>query len=101
MAVPKPGYHKTPSPFTSYLIYVMKPIALLTRGTATAAQKPEWLRIPQAIATFGIGRTKLYELINSKAIKSASIRQRGQLKGTRLISFDSLNDYLNKLANQD
>ena len=63
--------------------------------------KPEWLRIPKAIQTFGIGRTKLYELINSKAIKSASIRKRGQIKGTRLISFDSLNDYLNQLANQD
>ncbi|MEJ6578435.1 MAG: hypothetical protein QNL33_18010 [Akkermansiaceae bacterium] len=63
--------------------------------------KPEWLRIPLAIKTFGIGRTKLYELINSKAIKSASIRKRGQIKGTRLISFDSLNDYLNQLANQD
>ena len=70
-------------------------------STVIDNQKPEWLRIPQAIALFGIGRTKLYELINSKVIKSASIRQRGQIKGTRLISFESLNDYLNQLANQD
>lgn len=62
--------------------------------------KPEWLRIPQAIETFGIGRTKLYQLINSGSIKSVSIREKGQIKGTRLINFDSLNDFLNQLADQ-
>lgn len=65
------------------------------------ANKPEWLRIPQATQTFGIGRTKLYELIAKNRVKSVSIRERGQVKGTRLISFDSLNDYLESLVDKD
>lgn len=65
------------------------------------ANKPEWLRISQATQTFGIGRTKLYELIAKNRVKSVSIRERGQVKGTRLISFDSLNDYLESLVDKD
>ena len=57
--------------------------------------KPEWLRIPKAIDLFGVGRSKLYELIKEGKIKSASLRKRGQVSGTRLISYDSLNDYIN------
>jgi len=73
---------------------------VLSTKTGTNS-KPEWLRIPQAIQLFGIGRTKLYELIGNKRIKSASIRERGQVRGTRLISFDSLNEYLNTLAEEE
>ena len=65
------------------------------------SNKPEWLRIPQAIQTFGIGRTKLYQLITDRRIKSTSLRERGQVRGTRLISYDSLNDYLNNLADSE
>ena len=60
--------------------------------------RPEWLRIPSAIKVFGISRTKLYELISERKIKSVSLRKRGQTKGTRLLSYDSLMDYLDGLA---
>lgn len=63
--------------------------------TNTPSVKPEWLRLPQAQELFGIGRSKLYELINEGKIKSVSLRNRGQKSGTRLISYDSLNDYIN------
>lgn len=56
--------------------------------------KPEWLRVQQASALFGLGRTKLYELIGSGKIKTVSMRQRGQIKGTRLISYDSLSEFI-------
>ncbi len=62
--------------------------------------RPEWLRIPEAIKRFGISRTKLYELISDGDIKSVSLRKRGQVRGTRLISYDSMCDYLNNLADQ-
>jgi excisionase family DNA binding protein len=57
---------------------------------ADAHAKPEWLRIPQAIKLFGISRSKLYELIAAGHIRSISLRKRGQVKGTRLIEYDSL-----------
>ncbi len=60
--------------------------------------RPEWIRIPVAVKLFGISRTKLYELIGEGKIKSVSLRKRGQIRGTRLLSYDSLNDYLSGLA---
>ncbi|MEZ5327832.1 MAG: hypothetical protein R3F19_22530 [Verrucomicrobiales bacterium] len=62
--------------------------------------RPEWLRIPEAIKRFGMSRTKLYELISEGDVRSVSLRKRGQLRGTRLISYDSMCDYLNTLADQ-
>ena len=59
-----------------------------------AAIKPEWLRVHHVPAIFGIGRSKLYELIAEGRIKSASLRKRGQMNGTRLISYDSLAEYI-------
>lgn len=56
--------------------------------------KPEWVRPAQATQIFGIGRTKIYELIADGKIKSASIKPRGSVKGTRLISYDSLASFV-------
>jgi hypothetical protein len=52
--------------------------------------KPEWLRIPEAVRIFGIGRSTLYVLISEGKVKSRSLRRRGAIKGIRLISYDSL-----------
>jgi len=52
--------------------------------------KPEWVRPAQATQIFGIGRTRIYELIAEGKIKTASIKPRGTARGTRLISYDSL-----------
>jgi len=56
--------------------------------------KPEFIRVDTAIKLFGIGRTKLYELMSSGAIKAYTLRKRGQVKGTRLISYDSLVEFI-------
>ena len=66
---------------------VMKTLHKIKQDTPL---KPEWVRPAQATQIFGIGRTKIYELIADGKIKSASIRPRGAVKGTRLISYDSL-----------
>jgi len=42
----------------------------------------------------GIGRSSLYELIREGKIKSVSIRKRNAIRGIRLISADSLNQFL-------
>lgn len=59
---------------------------------------PEWLRIPAACQRFGIGRSWLYLRIASGEIKSASIRQRGAIRGIRLVSRDSLAAFIERQA---
>jgi len=65
---------------------------------AAAAAPPEWLRVKAATAFSGLSRAKLYDLIHSGRIRSASIREQGQRKGTRLISFASLRTFIESLA---
>lgn len=65
-----------------------------TGQSTKATAKPEWLRIPEATKLFGISRSKLYELIAARHIRSISLRKRGQVKGTRLIDYDSLCAFL-------
>jgi hypothetical protein len=65
---------------------------------AQSQQKPEWLRIEAAVKLFGISRTKLYDLISNKRIKSFCLRERGKVKGLRLISYDSLSEFLENQA---
>lgn len=48
----------------------------------------------EAVAHFKLSKAKLYELMNLGLIKHSSLRRRGQVKGTRLISYDSLQSYL-------
>jgi hypothetical protein len=63
-----------------------------------AALPKEWLRVSEAVAYSRLSKPKLYDLINRELIKSVSLRERGQIKGTRLISFDSLRAFLESRA---
>jgi hypothetical protein len=57
---------------------------------------PVWLRIPGAVRTFGIGRSRLYELIRDQKIRSKVLKQRrDSQRGIRLISYDSLLEFIN------
>ena len=62
----------------------------MTEYELTKTVKPELIRVDNATEIFGIKRTKLYELMACGEIKAFSLRKRGQIKGTRLISYDSL-----------
>jgi|GEM_PF-1086380 len=66
----------------------------VAKHVSTEYVKPEWVRPSQATKVFGIGRTKLYELIAEGKIKSVSLKKRGTARGTRLISYDSLVDFV-------
>lgn len=67
-------------------------------GLAAHGQRPEWLRPKDMARLFGIGRTKTYELIANRKIKSVSLRMPSQRHGTRLISYDSVVEYLESLV---
>jgi helix-turn-helix protein len=62
--------------------------------------RPEWIRVDAAIQIFGLSRTKLYELIADRRMKSFCLRDRNKIKGVRLISFDSLNEFLEREAKE-
>ena len=68
--------------------------------TGCSQIKPEWLRLPDAILVSGIGRSTLYQLLSSGAVKSALIRKRGCQRGIRLISADSLRGYIESFATE-
>lgn len=58
--------------------------------------KPEWVRVPEAIKISGLSRSSIYELISSGKIKIFSNRARGYQRGVRLISYDSLVEFLER-----
>lgn len=65
---------------------------------ASTMPDPEWIRVKQAIAWCGISQTKLYGLMGERKIKSVTLRERGDRRGTRLISFPSLKGFLESKA---
>lgn len=50
----------------------------------------EWLSIKQAVRLFSIGRSTLYTLLNEGKVKGRVVRGRGNIKGKRLLSAESL-----------
>jgi hypothetical protein len=72
------------------------------------AIRPEFIRLPKSktLCPFtGLSRSKLNELVLPSElnrfkppVKSISVRNRGQSRGVRLISFDSLIEYLSQLT---
>jgi excisionase family DNA binding protein len=68
-------------------------------GAAPAVEPQiEWMRVREACEYSRISKPKLYSLMNRGLIRSVSLRERGMIRGTRLISFDSLRDFLESRA---
>lgn len=57
---------------------------------------PVWVRAPKrGVEHFsGFSRTKLYKLAGENRIRSVSIREPGQIKGTRLFNLQSILSYV-------
>lgn len=70
--------------------------------------KPEFIRLPKPgklCPHTGLSRSKMNELILpcqanafKPPVRSVSLKKRGQIRGVRLIIFDSLMGYLSKLS---
>jgi hypothetical protein len=54
----------------------------------------KWLRIPAACAYNGMSRAKLYQLLAEGQIKSICVRKKGNVRGLRLFSADSIDTFL-------
>ncbi len=61
---------------------------------------PIWIRPPKTGNDFwcGFSRSKLYQLASEGKILSVSIREKGQLKGTRLFQLRSILDFIERNA---
>jgi hypothetical protein len=63
-----------------------------------ADNRPCWVRSPKTGPEHysGFSRAKLYELAGKGAIRSVSIRDAGQSRGTRLFNLQSILDFIEK-----
>lgn len=64
----------------------------------TTSEPREWLRVNEACEYARVSKPVIYDWMNRGLIKSFSNRQRGQTKGTRLISADSLRNFIESNA---
>lgn len=78
----------------------MKPIPQNQIGTEDSVNRSsvEWLRVSEACEFARVSKPVIYDWMNRGWIKNVSLRQRGQVKGVRLVSFDSLRSFLESRA---
>jgi hypothetical protein len=64
---------------------------------------PVWVRSPKIGPEHytGFGRSKLYELAAKGKIESRSIREAGQIKGTRLFNLRSILDFIESCEDEN
>ena len=64
---------------------------------------PVWVRSPKTGPEHytGFGRSKLYELAAHGKIESRSIREPGQIKGTRLFNLRSILDFIESCGDEN
>jgi hypothetical protein len=70
-------------------------------ASVLTAHQPEFIRVPkpgQRCPITSLGRSVIYDLIAREKIKSITLRQKGKIRGCRLIIVESLLGYLRELA---
>jgi hypothetical protein len=65
-------------------------VKTLTSPNTPRLERPEWIDANTATRIFSLSRATLYRLVEDGRIRSSSLRTRGQLKGRRLFSYDSI-----------
>ena len=60
--------------------------------------EPEWITVQDACRFASVSKPTLYGWLDRGLVRNFSNRQRGQIKGKRLISFDSLRRFLESRA---
>jgi hypothetical protein len=58
----------------------------------------DWMRTKPFKELYGIGNSFLYSLIQQGILRSVSLKKRGNIRGIRLISRSSFEEYLSQLA---
>ena len=60
------------------------------------ADSPQWLRVEQVQALYGLSRSKVFELIREGQVVAASLLSPGKSQGVRLISRESLDELISE-----
>lgn len=60
----------------------------------TSTPKPEWIRVQEATARFGLSRGSIYRMINRREIKSISLGK--DSRSCRLLNYDSIVEFLER-----
>ena len=79
----------------------MNPLTLNPPSTLTAPQRVEFFRLPapgKRDPHFGLSRGWYYKAAGSGEIKMVALRQRGALRGVRLVVYDSVCAYIHRAA---
>ena len=77
----------------------MNVMPLSPTTTETAPQRVEFFRLPppgKRDPHFGLSRGWYYKAAGSGEIKMVALRQRGALRGVRLVAYDSVCDYIRR-----
>jgi hypothetical protein len=79
----------------------MNPTSSTPTPSNAAMQRVEFFRLPvpgKRDPHFGLSRGWYYKAAGSGEIKMVALRQRGALRGVRLVSYDSVCDYIRRAA---
>ena len=91
-----------PSPVT--LVHNTRPVSAKARELLNDQSNglPVWIRPPKQGVEFysGFSRAKLYEGAGKGYFRSVSIREPGQVKGTRLFHLQSVLDFITRCEQQ-
>ena len=58
----------------------------------------EWLRVSDVVKFTGLSKATVHNLLKRGLIRNVSLRERGKIKGARLISYASLCEFLESRA---
>jgi hypothetical protein len=61
---------------------------------------PHWLRPAQVPYYYGLGRSTIYSLMKRGLVKSVSVTKKNTIRGSRLISSASIDNFLCTLQKQ-
>lgn len=59
---------------------------------------PEWITVAEACQYAAVSKPILYTWMNRGLVKNFSMRERGQVRGVRRVSFDSLRHFMHSRA---
>lgn len=79
----------------------MNPTTLISTAISATQQRVEFFRLPatgKRDPYFGLSRGWYYKAADLGEIKMVALRQRGALRGVRLVVYDSVCDYIRRSA---
>jgi hypothetical protein len=65
-----------------------------TKPTLSDLVAPIWMRDKAAVLTYGMSRTKLWQLAKAGKITSVSLQEEGMTRATRLFDAKSIETYI-------